>query len=194
MRVYVRDGYRTSFEISDYLYTNAFVMREKILYLIIIVSISLMAGIIAGRYTKKETTVEKPVVIEKPIHIVEYVEKYDTVCLVQVKKIPDTVHHTTTLTVHDTVEVIVPIYVQLYDTTFNDIRAEIQISGFNASLDRITLTNYRIPTQTVITSDRKHFGLGIGVGYGIPIDAACKGEFRLSPTFSINLSYNLFTF
>lgn len=108
-----------------------------------------------------------------------YLKRYDTVKLVQLDTVNDT------LLKLDSVLVEVPISQHVFDTTIIDTNFETHlkavISGFHVSLDSIYLDTKIMQQQPSLTPKNKHWGIGAGLMYG-------TGGFGVG----VGVMYNLF--
>lgn len=165
-----------------------------------IFSLSLLIGFIVGiRNRKVETvTVEKPypVTVEKPVPVHDTVYSTKTVYLPKVKTEYDTVTETVTTTVyiHDTVQVQVPISMKEYEETVNDAQVNIKISGFEPNLESLTVTNLKICPQTNRKAPYSRFGIGVEVGYGFTLKNTSDGLFEPRPYVGVGIHYSLIQF
>lgn len=87
--------------------------------------------------------------------------------------------------VPDSAKVQIPITQKVYsDSTYTAY-----VSGFNPSLDSITLN---LPKETILIKNikPKRWSIGVNVGYGIMLN----GTPKLSPYIGVGISYNLWSF
>lgn len=89
-----------------------------------------------------------------------YIDRIDTAWLDRVD----------TLNIHDTVQVLIPIERVTFDTlTADSVRVKGSISGYNPSLDTLTVEVKTIENNIVIQEpDKKkiRFGFGFAIGFG----------------------------
>lgn len=129
------------------------------------------------RPTPVRDTIVRYAVRRVPVHI------RDTVTIpYNVQEIPDThtAHHQP---MTDTIEAELPITQRVYSTA--DYTA--YVSGYEPSLDSITLIRRTERIETVRTQPPKCFGLGVTVGYGYT-------QHGFAPFLGIGLSYSIFSF
>ena len=161
----------------------------KTIRVIVIAVALLVAAFVIGRCTapkyEAETQVVKQVdtmvvrdtiIREKPVYRTEYVFVRDSV----------------KVQVHDTVFVSLPRQLRVYQDSL--YRAE--VSGVDPTLDRIEVypqTRYitRTETQTISVTQRRRWGIGVQVGYGITKQGA---SFYPGPYIGVGVSYNILTF
>lgn len=96
----------------------------------------------------------------------------------------DSVVDTCTIAVSDSVDVEIPISQKVYaDSTYRAV-----ISGYNVSLDSITVHS-RVITNTITISKprQRTIGIGINAGYGV-------GKSGLTPYIGIGVQWNIFNF
>ena len=165
-----------------------------------IISLSLLIGVIVGALNKKTETVtiEKPypVTVEKPVPVHDTVYSTKTVYLPKVKTEYDTVTETVTTTVyiHDTVQVQVPISMKEYEEEINEAKVNVKISGFEPNLESLTVTNLKICPQTHRNAPLSRFGVGVEVGYGFTLKNASDGLFEPRPYVGVGIHYSLIQF
>lgn len=157
---------------------------------VIVIAVALLVAVfLIGRCTapkyEAETQVIKQVdtmvvrdtiIREKPIYRTEYVFVRDSV----------------KVQVHDTVFINLPRQLRVYQDSL--YRAE--VSGVDPTLDRIEVypqTRYvtRTETQTISVTERRRWGIGVQVGYGITKQGA---SFYPGPYIGVGVSYNILTF
>lgn len=161
----------------------------KTIRVIVIAVALLVAAFLIGRCTapkyEAETQVIKQVdtmvvrdtiIREKPVFRTEYVFVRDSV----------------RVQVHDTVFINLPRQLRVYQDSL--YRAE--VSGVDPTLDRIEVypqTRYitRTETQTISVTERRRWGIGVQVGYGITKQGA---SFYPGPYIGVGVSYNILTF
>lgn len=161
----------------------------KTIRVIVIAVALLVAAFVIGRCTapkyeaeaqvvkQVDTMVVRDTVIrEKPVYRTEYVFVRDSV----------------RVQVHDTVFVSLPRQLRVYQDSL--YRAE--VSGVDPTLDRIEVypqTRYitRTETQTISVTQRRRWGIGVQVGYGITKQGA---SFYPGPYIGVGVSYNILTF
>ena len=149
----------------------------------------LVAAFLLGRCTAPEYEAETQVVErvdtmvvrdtiirEKPSYRTEYVFVRDSV----------------RVQVHDTVYVSLPRQLRVYQDSL--YRAE--VSGIDPTLDRIevypqTKVVKKIETQTVRVTERRKWGIGVQVGYGITKQG---NLFNPGPYIGVGVSYNILSF
>lgn len=160
-----------------------------------IVAVSLVAGFLLGRSRTQTAYVPKPVpvTVEKPVPVHDTVYATKPVYLPKVTTVHDTVNHTVTTTVHhtDTVQVEIPISQTTYEETINDAIVTATVSGYEPTLERLTVENLRICPPT---GSQGRFSVGVGVGYGIGLKDASHGVFSGQPFVGVTFTYNLFSF
>lgn len=161
----------------------------KTIRVIVIAVALLVAAFVIGRCTapkyEAETQVMKQVdtmvvrdtiIREKPVYRTEYVFVRDSV----------------RVQVHDTVFINLPRQLRVYQDSL--YRAE--VSGVDPTLDRIEVypqTRYitRTETQTISVTERRRWGIGVQLGYGITKQGA---SFYPGPYIGVGVSYNILTF
>lgn len=161
----------------------------KTIRVIVIAVALLVAAFLIGRCTapkyeaeaqvieRVDTMVVRDTIIrEKPVFRTEYVFVRDSV----------------RVQVHDTVFVSLPRQLRIYQDSL--YRAE--VSGVDPTLDRIEVypqTRYvtRTETQTISVTQRRRWGIGVQVGYGITKQGA---SFYPGPYIGVGVSYNILTF
>lgn len=161
----------------------------KTIRVIVIAVALLVAAFVIGRCTapkyeaetqvieKVDTLVVHDTIIrEKPVFQTEYVFVRDSV----------------RVQVHDTVFINLPRQLRIYQDSL--YRAE--VSGVDPTLDRIEVypqTQYitRTETQTISVTQRRRWGIGVQVGYGITKQGA---SFYPGPYIGVGVSYNILTF
>lgn len=161
----------------------------KTIRVIVIAVALLVTAFIIGRCTapkyeaetqiieQVDTLVLRDTVIrEKPVYRTEYVFVRDSV----------------RVQVHDTVFVSLPRQLRVYQDSL--YRAE--VSGVDPTLDRIEVypqIRYitRTETQTISVTQRRRWGIGVQVGYGITKQGA---SFYPGPYIGVGVSYNILTF
>ena len=149
----------------------------------------LVAAFLLGRCTAPEYEAETQVIErvdtmvvrdtiirEKPSYRTEYVFVRDSV----------------TVQVHDTVYISLPRQMRVYQDSL--YRAE--VSGVDPTLDRIevypqTKVVTKIETQTISVTERRKWGIGVQVGYGITKQGQ---SFYPGPYIGVGISYNILTF
>ena len=161
----------------------------KTIRIIVIAVALLVAAFIIGRCTaptyeaetqvieKVDTMVFRDTIIrENPVYRTEYVFVRDSV----------------RVQVHDTVFINLPRQLRVYQDSL--YRAE--VSGVDPTLDRIEVypqTRYitRTETQTISVTQRRRWGIGVQLGYGITKQGA---SFYPGPYIGVGVSYNILTF
>ena len=161
----------------------------KTIRVIVIAVALLVAAFVVGRCTapkneaetqvieKVDTMVVRDTIIrEKPVYRTEYVFVRDSV----------------RVQVHDTVFINLPRQLRIYQDSL--YRAE--VSGVDPTLDRIEVypqTKYitRTETQTISVTERRRWGIGVQLGYGITKQGA---SFYPGPYIGVGVSYNILTF
>ena len=157
---------------------------------VIVVAVALLvAAFLVGRCTapkyeaetqvveRVDTMVVRDTIIrEKPSYRTEYVFVRDSV----------------KVRVHDTVFVSLPRQMRVYQDSL--YRAE--VSGVDPTLDRIEVypqTKYitRKETQIVRVTERRKWGVGVQVGYGITKQG---NLFNPGPYIGVGVSYNILSF
>lgn len=145
---------------------------EKILIIAIIAVCGLIAGYTFG-YAKMyvKCSEKEPQVVyvpkEKIVHDTvtniqyktRYIDHYDTTYL----------HTVDTVTLSDTVQVVIPIERVTFDTlTADSVRVKGSISGYNPSLDTLTVEVKTIENNIVIQEKKSgwHWGFGFALGFG----------------------------
>lgn len=174
-------------------------MDKHSIYVVLgMVAVSVLAGYILGRRNTQTVYVDKPypVTVEKPVPVHDTVYETRNVYLPKVKTEHDTVWGTVTTSVyiHDTVQVQVPISTKEYEEEINDAKVNVKISGFEPNLESLTVINLRICPQTPQKSPQGRFSVGVGVGYGFGLKDASNGVFSLQPSVGVTFSYSLFSF
>lgn len=116
------------------------------------------------------------VIREKPVYRTEYVFVRDSV----------------RVQVHDTVYINLPRQLRVYQDSL--YRAE--VSGVDPTLDRIevypqTKVVTKIETQTIRVTERRKWGIGVQVGYGITKQG---NAFNPGPYIGVGVSYNILSF
>lgn len=169
--------------------------KTSIILLVGLVAVSFLAGFLLGRSRTQTAYYPQPypVTVEKPVPVHDTVYDTRTVYLPTVTTVHDTVNHTVTTTVHhtDTVQVEIPISQTTYEETINDAKVTATVSGYEPSLDRLTVENLRICPPT---GSQGRFSVGVGVGYGIGLKDASHGVFSGQPFVGVTLNYNFLTF
>lgn len=126
---------------------------------------------------KVDTLVVRDTIIrEKPSYRTEYVFVRDSV----------------KVQVHDTVYINLPRQLRVYQDSL--YRAE--VSGVDPTLDRIevypqTKVVTKIETQTIRVTERRKWGIGVQVGYGITKQG---NAFNPGPYIGVGVSYNILSF
>lgn len=126
---------------------------------------------------KVDTMVVRDTIIrEKPSYRTEYVFVRDSV----------------RVQVHDTVYINLPRQLRVYQDSL--YRAE--VSGVDPTLDRIevypqTKVVTKIETQTIRVTERRKWGIGVQVGYGITKQG---NAFNPGPYIGVGVSYNILSF
>ena len=161
----------------------------KTIQTIVIAVALLVAAFLLGRCTapkyeaetqvveRVDTMVVRDTIIrEKPSYRTEYVFVRDSV----------------KVQIHDTVFVSLPRQLRVYQDSL--YRAE--VSGVDPTLDRIEVypqTRYitRTETQTVRVTERRKWGIGVQVGYGITKQG---NAFNPGPYIGVGVSYNILSF
>lgn len=120
--------------------------------------------------------VRDTVIREKPVYRTEYVFVRDSV----------------RVQVHDTVYISLPRQMRVYQDSL--YRAE--VSGIDPTLDRIevypqTAIVTKVEKETVYVKEKKRWGVGVQIGYGIGTHA---GTVYTTPYVGVGISYNLLTF
>ena len=149
----------------------------------------LVAAFLLGRCTAPEYEAETQVIErvdtlhirdtvirEKPVYRTEYVFVRDSV----------------SVQVHDTVYINLPRQLRVYQDSL--YRAE--VSGVDPTLDRIevypqTKVVTKIETQTIRVTERRKWGIGVQVGYGITKQG---NAFNPGPYIGVGVSYNILSF
>ena len=161
-------------------------MKGPIFYIVFLALLILSFGI--GRHTAEpaqiieeheriDTLVIRDTIIrEKPSYRTEYVFVRDSV----------------KVQIHDTVFVSLPRQMRVYQDSL--YRAE--VSGVDPTLDRIEVypqTTYvtRTETQTIRVAERRKWGIGVQVGYGITKQG---NSFNPGPYIGVGVSYNILSF
>lgn len=161
-------------------------MKGPIFYIVFLALLILSFGI--GRHTAEpaqiieeheriDTLVIRDTIIrEKPSYRTEYVFVRDSV----------------KVQIHDTVFVSLPRQLRVYQDSL--YRAE--VSGVDPTLDRIevypqTKVVTKIETQTVRVTERRKWGIGVQVGYGITKQG---NLFNPGPYIGVGVSYNILSF
>ena len=169
--------------------------RTSIVLLVGLVAVSFLAGFLLGRSQVQTAYCPQPypVTVEKPVPVHDTVHDTRTVYLPTVTIVHDTVNHTVTTTVHhtDTVQVQVPISTKDYEETINDAIVRATVSGYEPTLERLTVENLRI---CPVSAPTRRFSIGVGVGYGIGVKDASNGVFSGQPFVGVSLNYNLVAF
>lgn len=169
--------------------------KTSIMLLAVIVAVSFVAGFLLGRSRVHTAYVPQPypVTVEKPVPVHDTVYETRTVYLPRVVTHTDTVTNTVTTTVYhtDTVQVQVPITTKDYEEEINDAIVKATVSGYEPSIDRLTVENLRI---CPVSAPTRRFSIGVGVGYGIGVKDASHGVFSGQPFVGVSLNYNLLTF
>lgn len=145
---------------------------EKILIIAIIAVCGLIAGYTFGyakmyvKCSEKEPTVvyvPKEKIVHDTVTNIQYktryIDHYDTTYL----------HTVDTVTLSDTVQVVIPIERVTFDTlTADSVRVKGSISGYNPSLDTLTVEVKTIENNIVIQEKKSgwHWGFGFALGFG----------------------------
>lgn len=145
---------------------------EKLTGIAIIILLAIIAGFTWGATKEYKKCLEKePTVIyvpkEKIVHDTvtniqyktRYIDHYDTTYL----------HTVDTVTLSDTVQVVIPIERITFDTlTADSVRVKGSISGYNPSLDTLTVEVKTIENNIVIQEKKSgwHWGFGFALGFG----------------------------
>lgn len=145
---------------------------EKILYIVIILTILFGIGYFVGRYREYVKCSEKePTVVYVPKEKIVH----DTVTNIQYRNIYRVYYDTAwmervdTLPIHDTVQVMIPIERKSFDTiTADSIHVYGSISGYKPSLDTLTVEVKTIENNIVIQEKKSgwHWGFGFALGFG----------------------------
>lgn len=147
--------------------------------IILLVLLSFIAGMrCQSRNKKVETVVRIDTIIREnvvfdTVYIKEqvpvYLPKYDTI--------------TSTILVHDTVLVTVPIS----QYTKRDSLYFVQVSGFDVRFDKIEIYPKTI-IRTEFLKNKSRWGFGLQVGYGVSLSGC---NIRASPYVGVGINYNL---
>jgi hypothetical protein len=135
----------------------------------------------------------------------------------QQRAISSAIQQADTLVIHDTITREMPVYItntrvrteyvpvrdtlRLHDTLFVPITIEkrvykdslyrAEISGYKPSLDKIEIYQHSHTikeVQTIFVTERKRWGLGVQVGYGVGVHS---GVLYTTPYIGVGVSYNL---
>ena len=135
---------------------------------------------------------------KKPLERTEYVERvialHDTLTVLKpveiVKERKIAVHDTMWVPVHDTTlkrdTLFVPVKREY--RTYGDGRYRAVVSGYDPRLERMDIFQQ---TKVVEVSKRKHWGVGVTLGYGAYYKEGC---IRTAPALLVGVTYNFATF
>lgn len=157
---------------------------------IIIIILSLIAGIVvgtcAGSNTKTETATDTLYIrdtVRQPVAHDSTIIRYITRKVLLSKT--DTITQCDTLHTSDTVLVTLPVTQKIY----RDTNYTAWVSGYEASLDSITVTHKTIErTQTMQTKDKSKWSIGIQAGVGV------DKSFNPTLYLGVGLTYKLINF
>lgn len=161
----------------------------KTIRVIVIAVALLVAAFVIGRCTAPKYEAEAQVVKQVDTMVVrDTIIREKPVCRTEYVFVRDSVR----VQVHDTVFVSLPRQLRVYQDSL--YRAE--VSGVDPTLDRIEVypqTRYitRTETQTISVTERRRWGIGVQVGYGITKQGA---SFYPGPYIGVGVSYNILTF
>lgn len=144
-------------------------------------------GLVGGFFTHKSFA--KPIIVEKPITITQH----DTSVVIVPKIVQRTITEKEYIRVVDTVRLRDTLYLREDRETViaKDTNYLVQASGIRPTIDRVEIygTTYRY-TDTVFVKDKKRWGIGLQVGYGISVQPQPK----VAPYVGVGISYNILRF
>lgn len=151
--------------------------KKCIVIVILLLVVAILGNILYSKRENKELVIPHidTIPFYMPVLRDSVVIRYDVV------KLPisdrDTIHQRDTIYRTDSVYVTIPITQKIYE----DSLFKAYISGYNPTLDSITIYN----RKTVLSTPKeRRWGLGVHAGYGV-------SNHGLTPYIGIGISYNL---
>lgn len=163
-------------------------IRCLICWLLLFNAVVIIGAWLANRFNTPPTPPPQTVVIEKPIPIHDTIIRTETVYLPHVITAYDTITETITETITDTVQVQIPITTRQYAEQADDVQVHISVSGFQPTLDKLTVQNMRVCTP----QKQRRITVGVGIGYGFGLRDVVNGVWTPQPFVGVTLQWRIF--